>query len=315
MTQKVVLAGGSGFVGQSLAPLLRSAGYEVTILSRTPRPEMRGVVSLAWDGKNPGDWTKSLEGAAAVVNLAGRSINCRHTPENRRSILESRVNAVRVLGRAVAQAAQPPAAFVQASAVGLYGDTSDRPCDEEAPYGTDFMARVCLEWETAFNAIPAPATRKVTLRLGVVLGTEGGFLPVVAKLTRWFLGGHAGSGRQYISWIHMADLTGMFLQGIEASEMTGVFNATSPHPMTNAGFMRQLRHTLHRPWSPPVPELAVRLGSCLLGTEASLALTSQRVVPRNFIARCFPFQFSDLHTALENLLDANGGSQRNAAMR
>ena len=315
MTRKVVLAGGSGFIGQSLALLLRSSGYEVTILSRTPRPEMPGVVSLAWDGKNPGDWTKSLEGAAAVVNLAGRSINCRHTPENRRSILESRVNAVRVLGQAVAQAAQPPAAFVQASAVGLYGDTSDHPCDEEAPHGTDFMARVCQEWEAAFTAIPAPATRKVILRLGVVLGIGGGFLPVVTKLTRWFLGGHAGSGRQYISWIHMADLTRMFLQGIEASEMTGIFNATAPHPMTNAGFMRQLRHTLHRPWSPPMPEFAVRLGSWSLGTEASLALTSQRVVPRNFIARGFPFQFSDLHTALENLLDANGGSQRNAAMR
>jgi hypothetical protein len=139
------------------------------------------------------------------------------------------------------------------------------------------------------------------LRLGVVLGRNGGFLNVLSRLTRWFLGGQIGNGRQYISWIHIADLSRMILQAIDQEQLTGVFNATAPNPLTNAEFMRELRHTLHRPWSPAVPDFAARLGSWLMGTEASLALVSQRCIPKRFLEKNFEFEFPDLREALANI--------------
>jgi uncharacterized protein (TIGR01777 family) len=302
MKQKVILAGGSGFVGNALTPLLLSAGYDVIVLSRHPSARETSVQEVEWDGKTLGSWARSLEGAAAVVNLSGRSINCRHTPKNRRLIVESRVDSVRVLGQAIAQLAHPPAAFVQAAGIGIYGDAGDRWCDENAPHGKDFVAHVCERWETAFAEVVAPHTRKVLLRLGVVLGRDGGFLKVLSRLTRLFLGGQIGDGEQFISWIHMADLAHMFRVAIEMPEITGIYNATSPNPVSNADFMRELRFALHRPWSPPVPRFAARLGSWLMGTEASLAFVSQRGVPRHFLEQDLDFKFPELRPALHDLL-------------
>ena len=302
MKPRVILAGGSGFVGRALTPLLLSAGYEVVVLTRTPSQDEAGVVDVSWDGKTLGDWARFIDGAAAVVNLTGRSINCRHTPKNRRMIIESRVDSVRVLGQAIAQSTQPPAAFVQAAGIGIYGDAGDRWCDESAPHGTAFVAEVCQHWEVAFASLVAPKTRKVLLRLGVVLGPAGGFLKVLSRLTRLFLGGQIGNGEQFISWIHMADLTNMFQVAIEMPEIIGVYNACSPNPVANAEFMRDLRRTLHRPWSPPVPKFAARIGSWLMGTEASLAFLSQRAVPRHFLKQDFGFDFPELRSALRNLL-------------
>jgi uncharacterized protein (TIGR01777 family) len=302
MTKRIILAGGSGFIGESLVPVLIAIGYEVAVLTRGPSTQQGSVRYAHWDGKTTGDWAELLDDAAAVVNLTGRSINCRHTPEYRREIIDSRVNSVRVLGQAIAQCERPPTAFVQAAGIGIYGDQSDRWCDENVPHGDDFVAQVCELWEAAFTAVAAPATRKVLLRLGVVLGPNGGFLKVLSKLTRLFLGGHVGSGRQFISWIHIADLSRMILWAIEREEIAGVFNATAPNPVTNAEFMRELRRALHRPWSPPVPKFAAQLGSWLMGTEASLALVSQRGAPKHFLDKGFKFDFPELRPALADLL-------------
>jgi len=206
-----------------------------------------------------------------------------------------------VLGQAIGRCAQPPKVFVQIAGVGIYGDKGERICDETTAPGDDFVTEVCQKWEAAFDSVDAPNTRKVLLRLGVVLGPNGGFLELLGKLTRWFLGGHVGSGRQYISWIHMADLSRIVLASVESREFTGVFNATSPYPVTNAEFMRELRRALHRPWSPPVPEFAARIGSWLMGTEASLALVSQRCVPKRFLEENFEFEFPNLCEALVNI--------------
>src|SRR5439155_20187128 len=161
--------------------------------------------------------------------------------------------------------------------------------------------KVCEKWEAAFESLEAPARRKVLLRLGVVLGPNGGFLGLLSRLTRWFLGGQVGNGRQYLSWIHIADLSRMVLASIENRELIGVFNATSPNPVTNAEFMRELRRALHRPWSPPVPEFAARIGSWLMGTEADLALVSQRCVPKRFQENGFDLEFPELCEALANI--------------
>ena len=301
MKPRIVLAGGSGFIGQSLSPPLVSKNYEIVVLTRGKSNHHGRIREAHWDGKKLGEWTQFVNGALGLVNLTGRSINTRHTPEHRREIIDSRVDSVRILGEAIGRCMQPPKVFVQLAGVGIYGDKGGRICDETTAPGDDFVSEVCEKWETAFDSVDSPNTRKVLLRLGVVLGRNGGFLHVLSRLTRWFLGGQVGEGRQYISWIHIADLSRMILQAIDQEQLTGVFNATAPNPVTNAEFMRVLRCALHRPWSPPVPEFAARIGSWLMGTEASLALVSQRCVPKRFLEKNFEFEFPNLREALANI--------------
>jgi uncharacterized protein (TIGR01777 family) len=303
MKQRVVIAGGSGFIGGHLSKRLVSAGYDIVILSRSAK-SAGAVRSVAWDGKTLGPWATEIDGASAVINLSGKSINCRHTNNNRREILRSRVDSVGALGQAISRAQTPPPVFVQASAVGIYGDAGSQICSESSPHGIDYVAQVCDQWEDAFEAIDAPALRKVILRLGVVLGSDGGFLPVMAGITRLFLGGQAGDGRQFVSWVHMKDLCGMFLAAIEHPEVTGIYNACSPDPVMNQDFMTALRVVLKRPWSPPVPAFAVRIGSWLMGSEGKLALMGQRVLPEHFLKQDFPFEFPTLKPALKDLLSA-----------
>jgi uncharacterized protein len=301
MKPRIVLAGGSGFIGQSLSPPLVSKNYEIVVLTRGKSNHHGRIREAHWDGKKLGEWTQFVNGALGLVNLTGRSINTRHTPEHRREIIDSRVDSVRILGEAIGRCVQPPKVFVQLAGVGIYGDKGERICDETTAPGDDFVSEVCKKWEAAFDSVDSPNTRKVLLRLGVVLGRNGGFLHVLSRLTRWFLGGQVGEGRQYVSWIHIADLSRMILQAIDQEQLTGVFNATAPNPVTNAELMRELRRALHRPWSPPVPEFAARIGSWLMGTEASLALVSQRCVPKRFLEKNFEFEFPNLREALANI--------------
>ena len=299
--KRIILAGGSGFVGQALAPTLLGNGYNVVVLGRGAPRRDSGVDYLQWDGETLGAWVTAIDGAEAIVNLTGKNINCRHTTENRREIIRSRVDSVRVLGDAIAACLNPPKVFVQTSGVGYYGDTGNRVADEDAALGSDFMAEVCRQWEGAFDALDLPATRKVIVRLGVVLGRDGGALPVLAKLTRLFMGGAVGSGRQYMSWIHVSDVVRMFVASIEQPELTGIFNATAPTPVTNNEFMRELRRALHRPWSPPVPAPFARVGAWLMGSDGDLALLSSRCVPGCFLEHGFQFQFPTLRAAFADL--------------
>ena len=301
MKPRIILAGGSGFIGQSLSPFLVSQNYEVVVLTRGRSDHQGSIREANWDGKTLGEWTQFVNGALGLVNLAGRSINTRHTSEHRREIIDSRIDSVHVLGEAISRCVQPPKVFVQLAGVGIYGDKGERICDETTAPGDDFVSEVCKKWEAAFDSVDSPNTRKVLFRLGVVLGRNGGFLEILSKLTRWFLGGQVGDGRQYISWIHIADLSRMILQAIEQEQLTGVFNATAPNPVTNAELMRALRRALHRPWSPPVPEFAARIGSWLVGTDASLALVSQRCVPKRFLEKNFAFELPNLREALANI--------------
>jgi len=302
--KRIVIAGGSGFIGSALAREFSARGNEVVILTRSPRPRRDGVREVVWDSEHAGEWIHFLDGADALINLTGKNINCPHTPENLRGILASRVSSVNVLTAALAQIKTPPSVWVQASAVGFYGDTRNESCDENSPAGTDALAEICRQWESAFATAHLPKTRKVTLRIGFVLGRDGGALPVLARLTKLFLGGAVGSGRQYISWIHLADLVAMFVAAVGQESLTGTFNAVAPNPATNAEFMRELRRGLHRPWSPPAPEFAVRLGARLMKSEPSLALASQRCAPKRFLETGFEFQFPQLRRALDNLCAA-----------
>jgi uncharacterized protein len=299
-TRRVVLAGGSGFLGRSLARELEARGYQVVILTRSPSPD--DAREVAWDGRTPGGWCAQFEGALAVVNLAGRSVDCRYTPENRREILSSRLDSVRVLGEAIRRCATPPGVWVQAASLAILGNSGEAIRDESSPPGEGFSVDVCRQWEQAFAEQRSPATRQVLLRIGFALGRGGGALDKLARLTRWGLGGSVGSGKQYVSWLHSDDLNALFLRAIENPAMEGVYNATGPSPVTNTELMRTLRRVLRRPWSPPVPAWAVRLGARLLGTEAELALSGRRGIPQRLLAEGFAFRYANLEEALRDIL-------------
>lgn len=299
---RIVIAGGSGFIGRHLAKRFRGQGHDVVILTRTASARTDGVREVAWDGRSFGPWSRELDGAAAVVNLTGKSVNCRHTDANRREIIASRVDSVRAIADAISASVAPASVWVQASAVGIYGDAGDRLCDESAPRGSDFMAEVCEQWEAAFRAALAPNTRRVVLRFGVALGRDGGALPMLARLARWGLGGTVGSGTQYMSWIHIDDLTSVVQRAIDSGTMTGPYNTATHTAATNAAFMRRLRRAVHRPWSPPAPAFAVEIGSYIIGTEPSIALHGQRCIPRRLDEAGFAFAHEDLGETLAGLL-------------
>jgi len=302
--KRVVLAGGSGFIGSALAKELLQHDYEVVILTRSlrERHEDDGVKEVEWDGEHVGEWIQYLEGAEAVVNLTGRNINCRHTPENLREIVESRVNSVKAMAGGIYHVTRPPRLWVQASAVGFYGNRRDEWCDEKSSNGQGRLAEICRRWEDAFYSVPAPKTRRILFRIGIVLGRDGGALPVLAHYTKWFLGGAAGNGRQYVSWIHLADLVRLFRLALEYDNFfAGTYNAVAPNPVTNAEFMGALRRTLYRPWCPPAPAWMVKLGCQLTGAEASLALDGCRCAPKRFRESGFQFKFPEVGGALKNI--------------
>ncbi|MGO8836147.1 MAG: TIGR01777 family oxidoreductase [Limisphaerales bacterium] len=302
-TKRVVLAGGSGFIGQTLARELLRQDYEVVVLTRNLRErEDDGIREVEWDGEHVGEWIQCLDGAEAVINLAGRSVNCRHTPENLREILESRVNPVRAIAGGIFHVQRPPRLWLQAGAVGFYGNRHDEWCNERTSCGPGRLAEVCRRWEETFFAANAPKTRRILFRIGVVLSRDGGALPILANYTRWFLGGAAGNGRQYLSWIHHADLVRMFQRALVFDNfLAGTYNAVAPNPETNAEFMRVLRRTLYRPWSPPVPAWLVKLSCQLTQSEASLALDGCRCAPKRFLESGFEYKFPDLRGALEDI--------------
>jgi uncharacterized protein (TIGR01777 family) len=211
------------------------------------------------------------------------------------------VNSVRALGEAFRRCTKPPQVFVQAAGQGIYGDFGENPCDENSPPTEGFLVETCRLWEGAFNESPTPATRRVLMRIGFVLGAEGGGLRPLTALIRCGLGGTVGSGRQWVNWIHSDDMTRIFVAAIEREDFEGIYNASAPNPVTNAEFMRELRRVLHRPWSPPAPAWAVRCGAWLMGTDGRLALTGRCCLPKRLLNQRFEFSFPKLAPALADL--------------
>ena len=300
-SKRVVLAGGNGFVGRCLTSTLLREGFDVVVLSRSPQLHRDAVTQVAWDGKTHGPWADLLEGAAAVINLAGKNVNCRYTKKNLTELNNSRVDSVHAIGRAISQCKRPPGVWVQASTTAIYGDAGERLCDEQSPHGRGVPVETAAMWERAFAENPTPHTRRVLMRISFALSSRGGVLQTLTNLTRCFLGGTVGSGRQYISWIHRRDLNRMFLWAIQRDGFAGVFNAASPHPVTNRQFMGELRKALRRPWSPPTPTWLVHVGSFFMRTEPVLALAGRRAPPARFSQLGFEFEFPHLRGALTDL--------------
>jgi len=293
---QIVIAGGSGLLGQALNTRLREAGHAITVLTRQPRRPG----DVAWVPAEPtGTWRTTLDTADAVINLVGEPIAAgRWTAARKQAIRTSRVRATRTLVQAIRQARRTPAAFISGSAVGFYGPRGDEPVIEDTLPGTDFLASVCREWEGEALDL-AGITRVVLLRTGLVLARDGGALPPIARPFHLFAGGPIGSGRQVWSWIHVQDWVSMVTWALTTPTVSGPLNLTAPEPVTNREFARTLGRVLHRPALMPAPAFALRL---LLGEMADpLMLTGQRALPARAEAHGFQFAFPRLEDALRNL--------------
>lgn len=305
MSEKIILAGGSGFLGKSLADFLRNKGYQIVILTRGSSTSINGIKYVHWDGIHLDEWVTEVDGSHAIVNFTGKSVNCVYTKSNREEIVSSRLNAVKVLREAINGCKNPPQVFVQAGSLAIFGDTRD-VCDENASHGEGFSVEVCQQWEGQFFKKTFPDTRQVLLRIGFALGKDGGALEPLKKLAKFNLGGTVGSGKQYISWLHIDDLNEMFLKVIEDDKFQGIYNATGPHPVTNKEFMSALRKVIGKGWAPSAPTPLVWLGAyVLMKTEPSLALTGRNCIPKKLKESGFTFQYTDLEKALKNLIATN----------
>lgn len=280
------------------------------VLTRGPSRETDGVRYVNWDAKTVGDWVRHLDGAEAIVNLVGRTVDCVKNAANRRAILDSRIDSVRVLGEAVRQAQSPPRVWVQSSTAHIYGDTADELLDESSPIGTGFAPEVGVAWENAFANIDLPRTRRVVLRTSFVIGRDGGAFGKMVPLTRLFLGGATGSGRHFMSWIHETDFCRIVMRAIEEQTMNDIYVVTAPDAVRNDEFMRLLRKQLRRPWSPRVPRPLVKIGAMLMRTDPELALFGRRCVPARLLAEGFEFRFPRLPEALADLLGATSSAPR-----
>ena len=307
---KILLPGGTGQVGTILARAFHGDGHEVVVLSRAPRQAPWRVV--AWDAETLGPWTRELDGADVVVNLAGRSVNCRYTPDNRRAIQDSRVNSTRVVGEAIAGAARPPRVWLQMSTATIYAHRYDAPNDEAtgiiggaepgAPDTWRFSIDVATSWERALAAAATPRTRKVALRAAVVMSPDrGGPFDLLLRLVRFGLGGQSGHGRQYVSWIHDRDFVRAVAWLIEHDKIDGAVNLAAPHPLPNAAFMRALRAAWGTRLGLPASAWMLSVGTWLLRTETELVLKSRRVVPGRLVQQGFAFDFPTWPEAARDL--------------
>jgi len=308
---RIVIPGGTGHLGQMLAQHFHSRGQGVTVIARTPVGGPWRVA--AWNGHGLDHWVKELEGADVVINLAGRSVDCRYIRMNKREILDSRILPTRVLGQAIGKLKAPPKLWMNASTATIYRHALDREMDEEtgeygrcepdAPRAWGFSVDVAEQWEEEFFQSKTPGTRKVALRSAMVMSAEGGAFPALLRLVRLGLGGAAGSGRQFVSWVHEADFVRAVEHLIARENMDNVVNVAAPCPLPNQEFMAILRAAWGRGFGLDLSERMLELGAVFLWTETELILKSRRVVPGRLLQDGFRFAFPEWAAAARDLVD------------
>lgn len=308
MNGRIVLAGGSGFLGQLLVGHLQPAGWPPVVLSRHPSPERR-FPEVKWDGCTVGNWARELEGADAVINLTGRSVNCRFTEENKRQVMESRVNSTRAIGEAIQRCIRPPKVWLNCSTATIYRHTLGPAHDESShdyapsPEAKDaYSVQVARAWEEALDQAETLQTRKVALRITIVFGiAKGGVFQILRRLAGLGLGGRMASGTQYVSWIHETDFCRAVEWVLTHDELTGPVNIAAPNPVTNAELMRLFRQLRHQPLGLPASRWMLEVGAFVMRTETELLLKSRRVVPGKLTRSGFRFEFPTMETALADL--------------
>jgi len=315
--QKIVLAGGSGFLGELLTSHFANKGWEVTILSRQPAKTAANapnhhhpILHKPWDGYTQGDWTDTLEGAQALINLTGQSVNCRYNASNKRSLINSRIHPTMALAKAIEHCENPPEIWMNASTATIYKHTFGPPWDEHGTTGSHpnardaFSVELAKKWETTFLNSPAPRTRKIILRSAMVLGhgdNPNDVFGVLRKLTRLGLGGKMSNGKQFVSWIHHTDFCNAIEWLIDQPYVDGIVNLTAPNPLPNVEMMRIFRQTFGMPIGLPASRWMLEAGAFFLRTETELILKSRRVIPGRLLQHGFSFTFPEMKAAVENL--------------
>jgi len=308
---KIIIPGGTGQVGTVLARAFQKDGHDVTVLSRHAVKLPWRVVE--WDGRSPGNWKSEIDDADVVINLAGRSVNCRYNQSNRRQMMDSRLDSTKVVGEAIAVAKDPPKVWLQASTATVYAHRFDAPNDDvtgtigghepDAPDTWNFSIDVATEWERVANEAATPNTRKVLMRSAMIMSPDrGGIFDTMLMLVRLGLGGTAADGRQYISWIHDQDFIRSVYWLIEHEELSGPINLSSPKPLPNKEFMRVVREAWGMPIGLPAAKWMLELGAVLMQSETELILKSRRVVPRLLAESGFEFEFPDWEAAARDLV-------------
>jgi len=305
-SRPVVIAGGSGFLGISLALHLTRAGRPVVILSRHAPPVSGPWRHVPWDARTLGDWASELQGAAGLVNLVGRSVDCMKTPDNQDLILRSRVESTRVLGQAMRAIDAPPPVWVQMSTAHIYGDPPQVVCDEDSCFGSGFAPFVGQAWEKSYAESVLPTQRQVILRTSFVVGRDRGAgrgaLARLCPVVRLGLGGKVASGQQGMSWIHELDMNRLFERALDEPAMQGAYIASAPNPVSQADFMRELRRAMHMPIGLPAFGWMVKIGArFLLRTDPDLALYGRYVVSKRLRSEGFEFRYPRLADALAEL--------------
>lgn len=310
MKGRIVLAGGSGLLGRMLAEYLGAKGYQVVILSRSGRTTSipNDVRVQQWDARTLGDWARELDGAFAVINLTGRSVNCRYNAKNRRQIMDSRVLSTEVISRAIALCKTPPPIWLNASTATIYKHSFDKPMDENAEKAAtadakdEFSVEVAMAWEKAFFEANTPATRKVALRISMVLVEESGSVfPVLRGLVKRGLGGALAGGRKYVSWIHHEDFCRAIEWILVHDNVQGGINVAAPNPTTNRDMMRVLRRVCGMPIGLPATAWMMEIGAFFMRTETELMLKSRRVVPGTLLREGFQFTYPEFKQAADDL--------------
>jgi len=288
---KIVLAGGNGYLGGVLANYYKDKANEIVILSRHEKQADHNIRTVVWDGKHWGKWAAELVNADVLINLCGKNVNCRYTEKNKAEIFASRLLPTELLGHTIQAMTEPPKLWINITSATIYRHAEDRPQDEESgEIGSGFSVDVCNAWEASFNKYGNPKTRKVNLRMGIVLGRSDGVFPRLLNLVKMGMGGKQGNGRQYVSWVHELDVARSTEWLADHGDLTGTFNCTAPDPVKNAELMHIIREAYHCPLGLPAPKWLLEAGSIVIGTETELILKSRWVMPKRLLRSGFKFQ-------------------------
>lgn len=298
-----LLPGGTGFMGRALSRHFVEQGHEVIVMTRSIRANTDGITYLQWDGKTRGSWTQAIDLADVVINLAGRSVNCRYTEENKKEIFDSRVDSTRILGEAIAVSEHPPSLWINSSTATIYRHAEDRPMTESSgELGSGMSVNVARAWEETFFGTETPGVRKVALRTSIVLSTEDGAFTRLLNLARTGAGGSQGDGQQMVSWIHIEDVIRAIEFLIEKSDISAAVNLAAPDPVTNEEFMKTLRGAVGMPFGLPMPGWLLEIGAAVIGTETELILKSRWVLPERLLKEGFEFRYRTAKEAIRELV-------------
>jgi len=310
--KKIIIAGGSGFIGQYFSNYFENEN-EIIILTRKKfqsnnnanKDHLKNTSArlVEWDGKSEGEWIKELDGADILINLTGKSVNCRYTSKNKKEILDSRTHATNILGFAIQQCIHAPKLWINAASATIYRNATDRPQDEyTGEYENDFSVQVCKKWEETFYGQSTPATRKIALRMAIVLG-DGGVMVPYLNLLKFGLGGRQGSGKQMYSWIHIEDVARCVEWISNHEEIAGTYNCAAPNPVNNELFMQKLRKSTGHKFGFPAEAWMLKIGAVIIGTETELILKSRWVIPSKLLDSGFQFKFPEIENAFCNLVE------------